>query len=182
MQTSLLSATWISNSAYSPKSSILDLERKFVEILHRDKGILDFENCFVPFLTCVGVMTAFGIFLAAIWFGLIVFSLMINNNKRISLSNDKASRCCRRATIKDVPDQKNSRIPMMKTRVPNFRFSRDVTAAMLVYRTIAQKAFWELDSIIMQNLSDILPMFCTPTRPSRQVVGRESRTNACEGR
>ena len=32
----------------------------------------------------------------------------------------------------------------------NPRFSRDVTAAMLVYRTIAKKVFWEFDSIIMQ--------------------------------
>ena len=32
----------------------------------------------------------------------------------------------------------------------------DVTAAMLVYRTIAKKVFWECDSIIAQNLSDIL--------------------------
>ena len=43
-------------------------------------------------------------------------------------------------------------------------FSRDVTAAMLVYRTIAQKFFWEFDSIIVQNLSDILPLFCTMRR------------------
>ena len=49
------------------------------------------------------------------------------------------------------------------------RFSRDVTAAMLVYRTIAKKGFWEFDSIIMQNLSDILPLFCTPTWPSHHV-------------
>ena len=43
------------------------------------------------------------------------------------------------------------------------RFSRDVTAAMLVYRAITKKVFlWELDAIIMQNLSDILPL----TRPS----------------
>ena len=37
------------------------------------------------------------------------------------------------------------------------RFSRDVTAAMLVYRTIAKKVFWEFDSITMQYFSDILP-------------------------
>ena len=49
------------------------------------------------------------------------------------------------------------------------RFSRDVTAAMLVYRTIAKKVFWDFDSIIMQNLSDILPLFCTPTWPSHHV-------------
>ena len=40
---------------------------------------------------------------------------------------------------------------------------------MLVYRTIAKKVFWEFDSIIMQNLSDILPLFCTPTWPSHHV-------------
>ena len=49
------------------------------------------------------------------------------------------------------------------------RFSCDVTAAMLVYRTIAKKVFWEFDSIIMQNLSDILPLFCTPTWPFHHV-------------
>ena len=48
-------------------------------------------------------------------------------------------------------------------------FSRDVTAAMLVYRTITKKIFWEFDSIIMQNLSNILPLFCTPTWPSYHV-------------
>ena len=48
-------------------------------------------------------------------------------------------------------------------------FSRDVTAAMLVYRTITKKIFWEFDSIIMQNLSDILPLFCTPACPSYHV-------------
>ena len=38
-----------------------------------------------------------------------------------------------------------------------------------MYRTIAKKVFWEFDSIIMQNLSDILPSFCTQTWPSRHV-------------
>ena len=51
----------------------------------------------------------------------------------------------------------------------NSRFSCDVTAAMLVYRTIAKKVFWEFDSIIMQNLSDILALFWTPTWPSHHV-------------
>ena len=37
---------------------------------------------------------------------------------------------------------------------------------MLVYRTIANKVLWEFDSIITQNLNDILPLFCTPTCPS----------------
>ena len=40
---------------------------------------------------------------------------------------------------------------------------------MLVYRTIAEKVFLEFDSNIMQNLSDILPLFCTPTWPSHHV-------------
>ena len=44
----------------------------------------------------------------------------------------------------------------------NSRFSRDVTGAMLVYRTIAKKVFWEFAYLIMQNLSDILSLFCTP--------------------
>ena len=39
----------------------------------------------------------------------------------------------------------------------NSRFSCGVTAAMLVYRTIVKKVFWNFDSIIMQNLGDILP-------------------------
>ena len=36
----------------------------------------------------------------------------------------------------------------------------------MVYRTIAKKFLWEFDSNIMQNLSDILPLFCTPIWPS----------------
>ena len=40
---------------------------------------------------------------------------------------------------------------------------------MLVYGTITKKFFWEFDSIIMQNLGDILPLFCTPTWPSHHV-------------
>ena len=48
-------------------------------------------------------------------------------------------------------------------------FSCDVTAAMLVYRTIAKKGFWDFDSIIMQNFRDILPLFCTPIWPSHHV-------------
>ena len=51
----------------------------------------------------------------------------------------------------------------------NSWFSRDVTAAMLVYSTMAKKVFWEFDSIFMQNLNDILPLFCTPTWPSHHV-------------
>ena len=43
------------------------------------------------------------------------------------------------------------------------RFDREaaVTAAMLV--------FWDFDSIIVQNLSDILPLFCTLTWPFHHV-------------
>ena len=48
--------------------------------------------------------------------------------------------------------------------------SRDVTAAMFVYRTIAKKLFWDFDSIIVQNISDILPSFCTSTWRSHQVI------------
>jgi len=40
---------------------------------------------------------------------------------------------------------------------------------MLLYTTIVKKLFWELDLIITQNLSDILPLFCTPTWPSHHV-------------
>ena len=42
-------------------------------------------------------------------------------------------------------------------------------AAMLVYRATAKKVFWEFDSIVMQNLSNILPLFCTPTWPSHHA-------------
>ena len=45
----------------------------------------------------------------------------------------------------------------------------DVTAAMLVYRTMAKRVFREFDFIIMQNLKDILLLFCTPTWPSHHV-------------
>ena len=38
-----------------------------------------------------------------------------------------------------------------------------------MHRTIAKKVFWEFDPIIMQNLSDILPLFCTPTWPSHHM-------------
>jgi len=51
----------------------------------------------------------------------------------------------------------------------NSRFSCDVTAAMLVYRTIAKNVVWDLDSIIMQTMSDILPLFYTPTWPSHRL-------------
>ena len=49
-------------------------------------------------------------------------------------------------------------------------FSADVTAAMLVYRTIEKKVFWEFDSIIMQNMSYNLLLFCTPTWPTSHVI------------
>ena len=57
----------------------------------------------------------------------------------------------------------------VETSCQNSQFSRDVTAAMLEYRTIAKKVFWEFYSIIVQNLSDILSLFCTPTWPSNHV-------------
>ena len=49
-------------------------------------------------------------------------------------------------------------------------FSPDVTAPMLVHRTIEKKVFWEFDSILMQNMSLHLLLFCAPTRPSRHVI------------
>ena len=60
-------------------------------------------------------------------------------------------------------------IPIIVTRPVhgvNSRLFRDVMAAMSVYRTIAKKVFREFGSIIMQTLSDILLLFCTPTSPS----------------
>ena len=41
----------------------------------------------------------------------------------------------------------------------NSLIARDVTAAMLMERAIAEKVFWKFDYIIMQNLSNILPLF-----------------------
>ena len=32
-----------------------------------------------------------------------------------------------------------------------------------------EKKSWEFDSLIMQNLGDVLPLFCTPTWPSHHV-------------
>ena len=49
------------------------------------------------------------------------------------------------------------------------RFSGDVMVAMLVYRTIVKKVFRDFDSIIMQNFSDILPLFYRPTWLSHRV-------------
>ena len=34
---------------------------------------------------------------------------------------------------------------------------------------IEKIVFWDFDSIIMQNFSDVLPLFCTPTWPSHHV-------------
>ena len=55
-------------------------------------------------------------------------------------------------------------------------FAPDVTAAMLVYRTMMTEVFWEFDSIIMQNLCDILPLFCTPTCPPHHVSATQELT------
>ena len=49
-------------------------------------------------------------------------------------------------------------------------FSADVTAAMLVHRTIEKEVFWEFDSILMQNMSHNLLLFCAPTWPSYHVI------------
>ena len=38
-----------------------------------------------------------------------------------------------------------------------------------MYRTMVKEVFWEFGSIIMQNLSDILPLFCIPTCPPHHV-------------
>ena len=49
----------------------------------------------------------------------------------------------------------------------NTRFSRDVTAAMLVYRTKAKKKV--SGNLILLLCKDILSLFCTPTWPSHHV-------------
>ena len=48
--------------------------------------------------------------------------------------------------------------------------SPDVTAAMFVYRTIEKTVFWGFVSIIMQNMSKNLLLFCTQTWPSPHVI------------
>ena len=63
------------------------------------------------------------------------------------------------------------------SKVAYVRFLRNVTAAMLVDRTIAKTVFWEFDSIIMQNLTDILPLFCTATWPSHHVSENKELAN-----
>ena len=50
-----------------------------------------------------------------------------------------------------------------------------------MYRTIANIVFWEFDSIIMQNVSDILPLFCTPTWPSHHAVKIKNTVEFCYG-
>ena len=67
----------------------------------------------------------------------------------------------------------------IKLSVFNCWFAPDVTAAMLVYRTIAKKVFWEFDSIIMQNLSEILLLFCTPTCQPHHVSATQEFTIIC---
>ena len=49
-------------------------------------------------------------------------------------------------------------------------FSPDVIVAMLVHRTDEEKMFWEFYSIIMQNMSHNLLLFCAPTWPSYHVI------------
>lgn len=44
------------------------------------------------------------------------------------------------------------------------------TSAMLMYRTIAKKVFREFNSIVMQNLGDILPLFCTQWKPRITII------------
>mgnify|MGYP006896109077 CR=1 FL=1 len=51
----------------------------------------------------------------------------------------------------------------------NSWFSCDITAAMLVLQNNREKVFWKFDAIIMQHLSNILPLFGTPAWPSHQV-------------
>ena len=60
-------------------------------------------------------------------------------------------------------------------------FSPDVTAAMLVYRRIEENVFWEFDSIIMQNMSHNLLLFCTQTWPPHHVIENHlyMRTQGC---
>ena len=38
-----------------------------------------------------------------------------------------------------------------------------------MYGTMAKDSFWAFDSMIMQNLTEILPLFCTATWPLNHV-------------
>ena len=49
-------------------------------------------------------------------------------------------------------------------------FSPEVITAMLVHRTKEKKVFQEFDSIIMQNMSHNLLLFCVSTWPSYPVT------------
>ena len=53
-------------------------------------------------------------------------------------------------------------------------FSPDVTDAMLVHRRKEKKVFWEFDSVIMQNMSHHLLLFCAPTWPSYHLTLKPS--------
>ena len=80
-----------------------------------------------------------------------------------SLSLHQGSKKIRKNPVSHATNQ--------RALLTRYTYSRscDVTVAMLVYRTIAKEVFWEFDSIIMQNLSDIVPLFCTPKWPSHHV-------------
>ena len=56
-------------------------------------------------------------------------------------------------------------------------FSLDVIASMLVRRPIKKKLLWQFDSIIMQNVSHDLRLFCAPTWPSYDVIGEHLLIN-----
>ena len=89
--------------------------------------------------------------------------------KRKADSGDKiaAAGCNNTSNLKDGIE----RFDMTSRRSCWYRwFSPDATAAMLVYRTIEKKVFWEFDSFIMQNMSHDLLLFCAPTWPSRHVI------------
>ena len=48
--------------------------------------------------------------------------------------------------------------------------SADVIAAMLVHKTKEKKSILGFDSIVMQNMSHNLLLFCAPTWPSYYVI------------
>ena len=88
---------------------------------------------------------------------------------------------CKRRNLKEtIPSSSVTGSEMGKQNIQAkevyCRFSRDVTATMLVYITIAKKFLWEFNSIIMQNLGDILPLVCTPTGQSRHVSEQRIRS------
>jgi len=55
----------------------------------------------------------------------------------------------------------------------NSQVSHAIAATTLVYRTKVKKVICAFDAIFVQNLSDILPLFCTPIWLSHRGNGNQ---------